>query len=327
MASEPRAAEESPFYIRWSPEHSRFAIELKLHLVSKISEELNRTEKLDIEIGGVLIGNVLGGRVPTLRIDAIEIMRRGAENGAIYIPGPDHLKRWEEIRKAARAQHKTALGMFRSHCRPGPLKPSLADRSLLSTEFKSAAYALLLIQVSAPRTAAFFIAENGELPQDASVREFRFNEAEFRALPEVEAETATAQGEQPVPRARSSRNWYIGSAVAGLLIVLIALWLAAGSGALPDWLATGSKQLDLKVASSDHLLKISWNHDARQMGSASTATVTITDGSSRREIKLGADELKMGSVAYDGAGREVDVTMTVNTAGAVPMTESAKWTP
>ena len=319
------ASGDSPFYIRWSPEHSQFAIELKLDLVSKVSSELDRTEKLDIEIGGVLIGTVLAGRVPTLRIDHIEIMPRGGENGALYIPSPDHLKRFEEVRKMARAQQKMALGFFRSHCRPGPLKPSLADRSLLSTEFKNSAYALLLIQASAPRTAAFFVAENGELPNDASVREFRFNEADFRALPEVEAEAATGLAERSEPSERSPRNWYIGAALAGLLVVVSALWLAAGSGAMPDWFATGSRQLDLKVTGSDRQLKVSWNHDARQMGPASTATVTIVDGSSRRDIKLGADELKMGRIEYDGAGRRVEVTMTVNTPEAAPLSESAKW--
>ncbi|HEX3681896.1 MAG TPA: hypothetical protein VHU83_05085 [Bryobacteraceae bacterium] len=327
MASEPLAAEESPFYVRWSPEHSRFAIELKLPLVAKISSELDRNEKLDIEIGGVLIGNVLGGRVPTLRIENVEILPRGVENGGIYIPGPDHLARLEEVRKTARAQHRTALGFFRSHCRPGPLNPSLADRSLLSTEFKNSAYALLLIQASAPRTAAFFVAENGELPNDASVREFRFNEAAFKALPEVEAEAATGLAERSEPAQHSPRNWYIGAALAGLLIVLGALWLAAGTGTMPDWLATGSRQLDLKVTGSDRRLKISWNHDARQMGPASTGTVAIVDGASRRDIKLGADELKMGSVEYDGAGRRVEVTMTVNTPESAPLSEAAKWPP
>jgi hypothetical protein len=325
--SEPVTADESPFYIRWSPEHSQFAIELKLDLVSRVSTELNRTEKLDIEIGGVLIGSVLGGRVPTLRIDLIEILARGAENGAIYLPSPDHLRRFEEVRKMARAQHKTALGFFRSHCRPGPLKPSLADRSLMSEEFKDPVYALLLIQASAPRTAAFFIAENSELPKEASVREFRFNEADFKALPEVQAEVPAGPGERSEAPAPSQRNWYIGAAVAGLLIVVSALWLAAGSGAMPEWLATGSKQLNLKVTGNDHLLKISWNHDARPMGSASTGRITIVDGSSRREIKLGADELKMGGVEYDGAGRRVEVTMTVNTPEAAPLSESAKWAP
>src|ERR1700685_4640666 len=168
MASEPVTAEESPFYIRWSPEHSRFAIELKLDLVSKIANELNNAERLDIEIGGVLIGGVLGGRVPTLRIDGIEIISRAAEHGAIYLLGPGDQVRLAEVRRVARAQHKAALGFFRSHCRPGPLQPSLADRSLLSEEFKNSAYALLLVQTSAPRTAAFFVAENGELGKGAS---------------------------------------------------------------------------------------------------------------------------------------------------------------
>lgn len=327
MASEPLAAEESPFYVRWSPEHSRFAIELKLDLVSKISSELNRTQKLDIEIGGVLIGSVLGGRVPTLRIDAIEMIPRAAENGAIYVLGPQDQERFAALRKTARGQHKTALGFFRSHCRPGPLKPSLADTTVLSEEFKNSSHVLLLVQVSAPRTAAFFVAENGELPKDASVREFQFNEADFKALPEVEADTATPLAE-PAGRAASSlQNWYVWAAAAALLIMVSALWLAAGRGAMPDWLTTSSKQLDLKLTGSGHLLKISWNHDARQMGPASTATVTILEGASRREIKLGADELKLGSLEYDGAGRPMEVTITVNTPESAPLSESAKWAP
>jgi hypothetical protein len=245
---------------------------------------------------------------------------RGAENGGVYIPGPDHLTRFAEIRRAAREQQRTALGFFRSHCRPGPLKPSLADRSLLDTEFKSAVNLLLLVQAAAPHTAAFFVAERGEWPEDASVREFRLNEDEFRALPEVEAETA---GAEAPGRAYSPRNWYIGAALAGLLVVLAGFWLTSGGGALPDWLAMGSPRLDLKVAPSGHLLRISWNHDARQIGPASTGTVVIADGATRREIKLGADELKMGAVEYDGAGRRVEITMSVNTPGAPQLSETA----
>ena len=96
---------------------------------------------------------------------------------------------------------------------------------------------------------------------------------------------------------------------------------------MPDWLATGRKQLDLKVTGNGRVLKILWNHDARQIGRASSGTVTIADGASRREIKLGGDELKMGSVEYDGAGRQVEVTITVNTPESAPLSESAKWAP
>jgi hypothetical protein len=325
MASEPVHGEESPFYVRWSPEHTRFAIELKLQLVSKISDELKAAEKLDVEIGGVLVGSVLGGGVPTLRIDAIDMLPRGTDNGGVYIAGPVHLARLAEIRKTARAQHRTALGFFRSHCRPGPLKPSLADRSLLETEFKNPVTIFLVVQAVAPYTAAFFVADGGELPSDAAVREFRLNEEEFKALPEVEAETAGAPvGARSAPR---SRNWYIGAALAGLVVVLGGFWLTSGGGGFPDWLASGSRQLDLNVTRNGHLLRISWNHDVRHMGAASNATVIIVDGSSRREIRLGADELKMGSVEYDGAGRRVQVTMTVNTPEAAPLTESAQWSP
>lgn len=330
MASASPAPEESPFYVRWSPEHSRFAIELRLDLVPKLTVELNQAESLNIEIGGVLLGSMLSGSVPTLRIEAIDILPRSAESGAIYLLGPEDQQRLAEVRKAARAQHRTAVGFFRTHCRPGPLKPSLADRSMLAAEFKSSAYALLLVEASMPRTAAFFVAENGELPPQASVREFRFNEADFRALPEVEADPAELSG-SPAALASLSRNWYIWAAIAGMLLVVIALWVAAGRGAVPDWLATGSTRLDLKVIASDHLLRISWNHDLRQIKPASSATITIADGASRREIKLGPDELKLGSLEYDGAGRRVEVAMTLNPNAhnrqSAPLSESVKWPP
>lgn len=330
MASASPAAGELPFYVRWSPEHSRFAIELRLDVVPKVAAELNQAEKSNIEIGGVLLGHELSGKTPILRIEAIQILPRSPDSGAIYILGPDDQQRFTEIRKAARTQHYAVIGFFRSHCRPGPLKPSPADRSLLTTELKTSAYALLLIEASAPRTAALFVAENGELPPEASVREFRFNEAEFRALPEVEADPSEAAA-SPAAITGLSHNWYIWAAVAGMLIVAIVLWVAGGQGSIPDWLAAGSPKLNLKVSASDHLLRISWNHDLRQVKPASTATITIADGAGTREIKLGADELKLGALEYDGTGRQVNVAMTLNfdanTGRPAPLSESVKWAP
>jgi hypothetical protein len=326
MASDQAAAEGSPFYVRWSPEHSRFAIELKLDLVPKIASELGRAEKQQIEVGGVLIGAVVGGRTPTLRIDSIEMIPHGGENGAIFLLGPNDQARFAEIRKTARAEQKTAVGFFRSHCRPGPLNPSLADRSMLTEEFQNASYALLLVQGDESRTAAFFVAENGELPKEASVREFRFREADFKALPEAEGGTTAATAETSGEVRRFPARWHIWTALAGLLIVACALWLFSERS------ATGSPEgrarpLDLKVTGEDHLLKISWNHEAREIGPASTGTVTIADRSGRREIKLGADELKLGGVNYDGSAGPVDVTITVISPASAPVSESAKWPP
>jgi hypothetical protein len=323
MAAEESVAEEAPFYVRWGPEHSPYAIELKLELVSKIASELIIAEKRDVEIGGLLIGSVLGGSTPTFRIEDIEMIPR-PENGAIFMLGPDQQQRFAQLRREARSRRRAAIGFFRSHCRPGPLKPSFADRTLLTAEFKQTPYVVLLIETKAPRPAAFFVAPNGELPADSSVREFRFNEAEFKALPEVEADPASlAEGGEagaPVPR-----SWYIGVGAAAALILAITIWFGVLKAGVPGWSGSGSKQLNLTLAGRDHLLKISWNHDARQIGLNSSATLDIVDGASRRELKLGADELKLGSVEYDRASDEVQVNITVNTPNSAPISESARW--
>lgn len=322
-ASEQRIEEEAPSYIRWGLENSAYAIELRLELVSTISHELAHAERLEIEIGGVLIGKVLKGPSPTLRIDDIEMIPRRPEDGAIYMLGPDYQKRFPEVRAAAKAQHKAAVGFFRSHCRSGPLRPSLADRTMLTAEFKDGAYGFLLIEGRELNKAAFFIAERGELPTEPSVREFRFNEAEFKALPEVEADDSPIAPRKP--GALAVRSWYAWVAAAAGLVIAIALWLGAGRPAISNWLAPASKQLDLKLAAQQDVLKISWNHDTNRIGPSSIATLTIIDGASRREIKLGADELKLGSVDYDSSGRPVQVTITINNSDSSPVTQTASW--
>jgi hypothetical protein len=325
MASEQRIEEEAPSYVRWGPEHSACAIELKLDLVGTISHELGPAERLDIEIGGVLIGRVVKGEPTTLRIEEVQMIPRRPEDGAIFMLGPDYQKRFPEVRAAAKARHKVAVGFFRSHCRSGPLRPSLADRTLLGQEFKDGNYVFLVIESREPHRSAFFVAEGGELPNDPSVREFRFNEAEFKALPEVEAEDGGRSAEQAGPKAQGDSNWYAWVAGAVGLVLAIAFWLAAGRSGGSSWFQPGSKQLELKLAHKADLLNISWNHDARQIGPASVGTLLIVDGPSRREIKLSADELKVGNVEYDSSGRPVAVTMTLNNPESAPISDSASW--
>lgn len=319
--------EEAPSYIRWGLEDSKYAIELKLELGAAISRELARALPSDIEVGGILIGSLF--KTPagtTLRIDEIEMVPRRPEDGAIYTLGPEYQKRFPEVRAATKTRHKMPVGFFRSHCRSGPLRPALADRTMLASEFKHSAYAFLLIEGREPHKAVFFLAESGELPNEPAVREFRFSEAEFKALPEVEAEDINPAA-RPDASARPDINWYAwGAALAGLLLAL-ALWFSAGRPSLSEWLQPSSSQLNLKLQARNELLRISWNHDARQIGPASNAALTIADGQSRREIKLGADELKLGSIEYDSAGRPVTVTLSVNNGDAAPLKQTASWPP
>lgn len=307
---------ETPFYIRWNPDRSSYAIELKLELVSNMGDELAESEKLGVEIGGVLIGSFPSARTPTLRIEDFEIIPRRPEDGEIYMLDPSQHERFAEVRSSIKTSGRAAIGFFRSHVRTGPLKPSLTDRSLLSGQFSQATYAVLLVQAQEPRTAAFFVAANGQPPDEPSVKEFRFDESAFRALPEIEPE---AIEEQPRPRARAAiwRYAWIPILLVAGLIAMRFLW--------PQSNENPSSPMGLAITATDRVLNVSWNHGSREIASAADGALLIVDGVSRREIKLGPDELKLGTVGYEKDSEHVGITMTLNKPGSTLSSESVDW--
>lgn len=322
--SEPHSPDEAPLYIRWSPDYSPYAIELKLELVGKILSELAEAEKSGLEIGGVLVGSFPDAYMPTVRVEDIEIIPRSAEEGATFLLDPGEQAGFSQLRRRGTARGTAALGLFRSHLRAGPLRPSPADRSLLAAEFKQAIYAALLVQGRAPHTAAFFLATSGQLPEEPAVREFRFNVEDFRALPEVQPDPLA-----PEHRFQAGRgNMRLYGIIAALLLIglgaCLLMWSFTKQAALPPWLGR-SQQLELAINGSDHLLRISWNHAARQLDGASGATLVITDGATRREIRLGLDELRLGAVDYERSSPHVEVRMNVDKAGAGAPSQSAEW--
>ena len=319
--------ESAPYYIRWNPDQSLYAIELKLDLVARIAEDLSEASKLKIEIGGVLIGSFPDGPTPIMRIEELEIIPRRPEDGPVYMLDPIQHQRFAQVHAKAKQQKKVAVGFFRSHIRPGPLRPSLADRSLLSGQFGQAVYALLLIQAREPRTAALFISTDGQLSDEPVVQEFRFDEAEFKALPEVEPDTTEPQPERISAKSNPINRWLKPIAVPLLIAVAVlsALWWLSKKTALLDALRPSPDELQLAVNKRDHLLRISWNHNARDLDRASGATLLIADGSSRQEIKLGPDELKLGAVEYQPNAGQIHVTMTLTTAGSPLPAQSIDW--
>ena len=319
-------ADDAPLYIRWSPDRSPYAIELKLELVSKMAGELAQAERLGVEVGGVLIGSFPDAHMPTLRIEDVDMIPRHAGDGTTFLLDPEQFARFSGVRWGVRASGSAPIGLFRSHLRGGALRPSLADRNLLSAEFKQAIYAALLIQGRSPHGAAFFIAANGQLSDEPAVREFRFNESEFRALPEV-------QPESPPP----GKGWRAAFSRPKLRLyaIIVALLLIGAAGcilllsfnrqqAVPPFARSGYP-MRLAVTGYDHLLRISWNHAARELDGSSGATLMINDGTSRRQIKLGLDELRLGSIEYDRSTPHVQVTMAVEKPGSPSHSESAEW--
>jgi hypothetical protein len=318
--------EQVPLYVRWNPDRSPHAVELRLDLVSQISNDLAQAERIGIEIGGILLGTLPGSDSPTLRIDEVAMIGRRFEDGAIYMLEPGQQHRFAEIREAAKSHGRVPVGFFRSHLRPGPLQPSLADKALLTEQFGQSLYVFLLIQSREPRTAAFFLAANGQLPDQPSVRKFFFDDSEFKFLPEVageEIEARTSDFREPPTTVDQRYRWLAVASIAALALLLI---LGAFAGGISRMFRPASNKLDLAVNSDGRVLQISWDHSAPFVTRAKGAVITIVDGRSRREIHLGPDELKLGEVDYQHQTDKVDISVVLETAEATLPPQTFDWT-
>lgn len=313
---------QAPLYIRWAPFRSPYAIELRLDLVGHLLAEIERAAAAGLEVGGVMVGSYAHAQTPTLRIEEIELMARRPENGTVYVPHPEIHRHLHEIRLRAQRQNRAMVGFFRSHARSGPLLASITDRSLISEQFSQGVYALLIIEARAPHFAAFFLSAAGQLPEEPSTREFVLDEDEFKALPEIRPAGAV----DPRQGARESPKLPFYALLAVGLIAAVALFAWAFPREIVDqWSGRPSSQLGLALTSTDHVLKISWDHSARSIPGAQGATIFISDGAARHEIRIGADELRFGTVEYQHIAPRVDVTMTLGTPGANAQSQSATW--
>jgi hypothetical protein len=322
-----QSPEETQQYVRWTPYRSPYAIELKLQLVPRLVNEIAAAEKLGIEIGGVLLGSVTDSKPAALRIEEFELVPRNVDNGQVYMLDAGQRQYLTGVRVGATVRGLSAVGFFRSHLRPGPLRPSLADRSLLVGQFKDPVYTVLLIQAREPRMGAFFLALNGQLSTEPAIEEFRFGDRELSSAREFRPSVAS---EKYNPGSEdTSRGTPAGHRISRYGLMLLLFLLLLGTGVLFWPLVTGLlsslNRLDLAVAGNDHVLKISWNHAASDMARATDASLFIADGTNRRMIRLGRDELRWGTVEYETRTQQIHITLTVNMPGSTPLSESADW--
>jgi hypothetical protein len=321
--------DEAQQYVRWSPHRSPYAIELKLELVPKLISEIAAAEKLGIEVGGVLIGSFTDSPPATLRIEEFELVPRNADDGPVYMLDAGQRQYLAGVRVGATARGTSAVGFFRSHLRPGPLRPSLADRSLLVGQFKDPLYAVLLIEAREPRMGAFFLALNGQLSTEPAVEEFRFGERALRSAGEIRPNVVSEQYNPGSERKSlaAGEGHRARRYVLMTVLVLVALGVGIFSWPLLTGLLTSFNRLDLAVEGSNQVLKISWNHAVLGLRNATDASLVIADGANRRVIQLGRDELEWGVVEYEPRtpNQQIHVTLTLNMPGSTPLTESADW--
>lgn len=305
--------EIAQLYVRWPAERSPFAIEFRLDLVSQLSMELSRGAQQGIEIGGVMLGRMLPGRMPTLRVEAIEMIRRRPEDGSTFLLSPGQLNLFEGICQAAKSGTRTAIGLFRSHLRSELLRPSTADRSLVVEQFGGQPHALLLVQGSPPYAAAFFASDGSELPPEPTISEFPLDARALKTLPEVPVDESAAATRPIGTRSSHNRSLWLLGALA-ILVAALFVWLVAREP-LQASLPRAANGIDLGITGSGSLLRIDWNHSARDVERASSATVTIQDGARRVQLSLDPGELRFGSIEYQRqrTSRLVSVAMKLYT--------------
>jgi hypothetical protein len=320
--SDQRSSRQAPLYIRWAPFRSSYAIEMRLELVGQLLAEIERAAAAGLEVGGVLVGSFPRSKTPTLRIEEIELMARRPGGGAVYVPHPDTHRHLHNIRLRAQQHERVVLGFFRSHVRSEPLVPSVTDRTLIAEELAQGVYALLLVEARAPHFAAFFLAAGGQLPEEPSTREFLLDEDEFKSLPEIRS--ASGLSREPNGREASKIPFY------GLLALGLVALVALFSWALPrtiagPWPGRSPGQIGLALTAAGHVVRVAWSHSANAISSAQGATLLIVDGTARREVKIGPDELRLGALDYQRVGPNVEVTMTLETPGASIPPQSSRW--
>ncbi len=306
--------EEAPLYIRWNAESSPYAIEMRLDVVAHISQEMREAEKQGVEIGGILIGTHPDELSPTLRIDDFQLVRRRAEDGPIFMLDPKERDRFLTSRWDATIKGRSGVGFFRTHLRPGPMRPSLADRTFLTPDLKDQTHAILLISGTEPYMAAVFVGAQAELLDTPSIPEFRFDDQEFRSLPEVSNRSGRG--------ARSQMGWQVWAAV----IFAILLAVAGEIYHLKTGVPGDPNSIELAVT-GNQILDITWNRSSSDLTRATSAKLIILDGQIQREISIGQDELRLGRVRYQRTNPEVKVTLQLQMPDATSLTQSTTWSP
>ena len=316
--------DDLPLYIRWSPDRSPYGVELRLDLVNKIAAQIVLSRQSGTELGGFLIGTTPDAPAPTFRIDDVEMISAGLDDSTVFLPEPS---RWAAVRATSGQRGEAKIiGFFRTHLRMGPMRPSLADRTLLTRDLGPASAVVLLIRAQIPNMAAFFVCQNGQLPDEPSVREFVFDEKEFKQLPEMAPDAPEALPR--VEQAAQTGRLGVYARIAALLLIAVGacvlMWSFARQPTAPRWFGEDS-HLHLNIAPHNQLLRISWDKSAREFNQASGATVIIHEGSARSEVQLGMDDLRLGSIEYQTAGGRVDAQMTVDSPEGPLGSETARW--
>jgi hypothetical protein len=330
-----RLAQDATRYIRWPSGNANYLIELNSDVIHELTSEVAAAEKSGIEIGGVLLGSLELSPIPTLRVESLEIIAPGPEQGPLYLLSPQQQEEFAAVSQRATAGQTVPVGFFRSHLRSGPLALSLADKGFLWKQFRSATYLALLVEAREPHKAHLSVWKSGQVAFQSSVPAFPFDEERpesfgyvappFKHSPETFASTILEPPPVPKPQRRTiSPDLLVLCSVLvfAVGIVLWPVWQATFGG---PWAPLSPDHIGLSVQPQGPDLRVTWDHKMPEISRSEGATLTILDGSRRSKVQLGKDDLKFGSVVYPYASGKVEASLALNMGNTGSLTQSAIW--
>jgi len=122
----------------------------------------------------------------------------------------------------------------------------------------------------------------------------------------------------PYPNTRRKIPWAIMGVVAAALVAAVA-----GLKYLGPQLNT--EPLSLGMIEQNGQLQIQWNHASRSILNAASGTLNIVDGPDKRDIPMNRSELAHGSFTYARQTGDVQVRLTVTSAGGQPIVEASRF--
>ena len=186
----------------WEAPNRVVSIHLSLDVVARLEREAVEATRAiaskGVEVGGILLGSLRDGVLPTVAIDDYELVPCDHHRGPLYrLAEVDK----ERFRAAIRARGADVVGFFRSNVRP-ELAFRDEDKMLAAELFPSPRQVFLLVKPApAPARAGFFFWDGGVIHGERSCLEFPFRVAELAGAAALGDPAASPLFElRPAPR-------------------------------------------------------------------------------------------------------------------------------
>jgi hypothetical protein len=137
--------------------------------------------------------------------------------------------------------------------------------------------------------------------------------------PEPVPQFVPFEGSQLPASAPRKKRWFW---LVAWFAVLLAL-AAAGLRYFPS--RSQPEPIGLALTEKDGVLQVQWNHSAGPVVSAASGNLEIIDGKKGRTVALSAADLARGAFAYQRSGGDIEVRLSVESAGGSRAQEVSRY--